>query len=329
MISEVKAVIRAHARFGILSHIGPEGDAIGSELALKFMLEQLGKEAWAANRDLVPPSLRFLPGADELLHPTQLRSDEIEVWCVVDCGDLSRVGEDALKLFQEGQIILNIDHHHRDNPRFGHVNFVREAASTTQLLYELALALPVEITPQIATCLYTGIIADTDSFRNSNVTREVLEMAAQLLSYGVDTRKIAINLYERRSLYELQLLGYVLQNAQVTNGIIWSAIPKSVFHKTNTSVTDTERLVEELRSVEGIEVAVLFKELENGKIKVSFRSKGRATVNGVARAFGGGGHEQAAGCVIAGDLSEVQERVLSELQRHLASKKLSPWLSSR
>jgi phosphoesterase RecJ-like protein len=317
MLSEVKAVIRAHARFGILSHIGPEGDAIGSELALKFMLEQLDKEAWVANRDLAPPSLKFLPGANEILHPTQLRSDDIEVWCVVDCGDLSRVGEDALKLFQEGQIILNIDHHHRDNPRFGHVNFVKEAASTTKLLYELARYLNVEITPQIATCLYTGIVADTDSFRNSNVSREVLETAAQLLSYGVDTREIAINIYERRSLYELQLLAYVLQNAQFSDGIIWSSIPKTVFHKTNTSVTDTERLVEELRSVEGVEVAVLFKELDNGKIKVSLRSKGQATVNGVARLFGGGGHEQAAGCVIPGDLSEVQERVLSELNRHL------------
>ncbi len=317
MLSEVKAVIRAHARLGILSHIGPEGDAIGSELALKFMLEQLGKEAWVANRDLVPPSLRFLPGAQEMLHPTQLRSDDIEVWCVVDCGDLSRVGEDALKLFQEGQIIVNIDHHHRDNPRFGHVNFVKEAASTTQLLYELARYLNIEITPQIATCLYTGIVADTDSFRNSNVTREVLETAAQLLSYGVDTREIAINIYESRSLHELQLLGYVLQSAQISDGVIWSAIPKTVFHKTNTSVTDTERLVEELRSVEGVEVAVLFKELDNGKIKVSLRSKGRVTVNGVARLFGGGGHEQAAGCVIPGELNEVTERVLSELNRHL------------
>ncbi|MCS7197975.1 MAG: bifunctional oligoribonuclease/PAP phosphatase NrnA [Candidatus Bipolaricaulota bacterium] len=318
MISEIKAIIRAHGRFGILSHIGPEGDAIGSELALKFMLEQLGKETWVANRDLVPPSLRFLPGAEAVLHPTQLRSDEIEVWCIVDCGDLSRIGEDALKLLREGQIIINIDHHHRDNPRFGHVNFVKEAASTTQLLYELAPHLQVTITPQIATCLYTGIVADTDSFRNSNVTPQVLEIAAQLLSYGVNTREIAINLYERRSLSELQLLGYVLQNAQLSGGIIWSAIPKSVFHKTNTSVTDTERLVEELRSVAGIEVAVLFKELENGKIKVSLRSKGRATVNSVARVFGGGGHEQAAGCVIPGDLAEVQERVLAELQRHLS-----------
>jgi phosphoesterase RecJ-like protein len=320
MINEVKAVIRAHARFGILSHIGPEGDAIGSELALRFMLEQLGKEAWTANRDLVPPSLRFLPGADEMLHPTQLRSDEIEVWCIVDCGDLSRIGEDALKLLRDGQIVINIDHHHRDNPRFGHVNFVKEAASTTQLLYELAPHLGVTITPQIATCLYTGIVADTDSFRNSNVTREVLEMAAQLLSYGVNTREIAVNLYERRSLAELKLLGYVLQSAQITDGIIWSSIPTSVFRETNTTVADTERLVEELRSVDGIEVAVLFKELENGKIKVSLRSKGRAAVNLVARAFGGGGHEQAAGCVIPGELEEVQERVLAELARHLARK---------
>jgi phosphoesterase RecJ-like protein len=255
-----------------------------------------------------------------MLHPTQLRSDEIEVWCIVDCGDLSRIGEDALKLLRDGQIVINIDHHHRDNPRFGHVNFVKEAASTTQLLYELAPHLGVTITPQIATCLYTGIIADTDSFRNSNVTREVLEMAAQLLSYGVNTREIAVNLYERRSLAELKLLGYVLQSAQITDGIIWSSIPTSVFRETNTTVADTERLVEELRSVEGIEVAVLFKELENGKIKVSLRSKGRAAVNLVARAFGGGGHEQAAGCVIPGELEEVQERVLAELARHLARK---------
>lgn len=317
MLGEVKAVIRAHSRFGILSHIGPEGDAIGSELALKLMLEQLGKEVWVANRDLVPPSLRFLPGADDVLHPSQIRSDDIEVWCVVDCGDLSRVGEDALKLFRDGQIILNIDHHHRDNPRFGHVNFVKEAASTTTLLYELARYLNVEITPQIATCLYTGIVADTDSFRNSNVTSDVLETAAQLLSYSVDTREIAVNIYERRSLYELQLLAHVLQSAQLEDGIIWSAIPKTVFHKTSTSVNETERLVEELRSADGIEVAVLFKELDNGRIKVSLRSKGRVAVNGVARAFGGGGHEQAAGCVIPGDLNEVQEQVLAELRRHL------------
>lgn len=317
MLKELKSVIDAHHRFGILSHIGPEGDAIGSELALKLMLEQLGKEIWVANRDLVPPGLLFLPGSSSVVHPTRIPSEEIEVWCVVDCGDLSRVGEDALKLFHEGQIIINIDHHHRDNPRYGHINFVKEAASTTQLLYELAQYLKLKITREIALCLYTGVVVDTDSFRNANVTGAVLQMAADLLAYGVNTREIAVEIYERRGLAELKLLGHVLQSAQVRDGVIWSAIPRELFRQTNTSLNETERLVEELRSVDGIDIAMLFKELDNGKIKVSLRSKGRATVNGIARAFGGGGHEQAAGCVIPGELHDVQERVVSEAQRYL------------
>lgn len=317
MLKELKAVIDAHHRFGILSHIGPEGDAIGSELALKMMLKQLGKEVWVGNRDLVPPGLQFLPGAASVVHPTQLPTEEIEVWCVVDCGDLSRVGEDALRLFHEGQIIINIDHHHRDNPRFGHVNFVKEAASTTQLLYEIAQYLGLQITREMATCLYTGIVVDTDSFRNANVTSTVLYMAAELLDYGANTREIAVEIYERRGLQELKLLGYVLQRVQVRGSVIWSAIPRELFRQTNTSMNETERLVEELRSVDGIEIALLFKELDNGRIKVSLRSKGKATVNGIARAFGGGGHEQAAGCVIPGDLHDVQERVLAEAQRYL------------
>lgn len=317
MLKELKSVIDAHQRFGILSHIGPEGDAIGSELALALMLEQLHKEVWVANRDLVPPSLRFLPRSSAVVHPTQVPSDEIEVWCIVDCGDLNRIGEDALQRIREGQIIINIDHHHRDNPRYGQINFVKEAASTTQLLYELAQYLNVQITREIAICLYTGIVVDTDSFRNSNVTSAVLQMAADLLNYGINTREIAIEIYERRSLAELKLLGYVLQNAQMHDGVIWSVIPREAFRQTQTTLNETERLVEELRSVEGIEIALLFKELENGKIKVSLRSKGRAAVNGIARAFGGGGHEQAAGCVIPGEMHDVQERVVAEAQRYL------------
>jgi phosphoesterase RecJ-like protein len=184
------------------------------------------------------------------------------------------------------------------------------------LIFELAKQIGIEVTPELATCLYAGIVADTDSFRNANVTPQTLLLAAELLDHGARSREISINLYERRSLPELRLLGYALQSAHVEDGVIWSSIPGDLFQQTGGSLDDTERLAEELRAAGGIHVAVLFKELPNGKIKVSLRSKNGVDVSRVARIFGGGGHPQAAGCLIPGDLPDVEARVLSEV-RHL------------
>lgn len=320
MLNEVQAAIQAHERFAILTHIGPEGDALGAQLAMRLILKELGKQTIAISRDPVPASLEFLPGATDVHRSSALHGEQIDLWCIVDCGNLSRIGDDIAELLPRNPKIINIDHH-RDNPHFGNVNFVKEAPSTTMLIYELANFLGLRITKDLATCLYTGIIADTDSFRNANVTPEVMEAGAELLSYGVDPRQVAINLYERRSPEELRLMTQVLLNAQIKDGVIWSGISRQIFKETGTNVNDTERLVEELRAVDGIEVAILFKELDRNEVKVSLRSKGKAVVNGIAKIFGGGGHEKAAGCLVEGPLAEVQDRVLAEVHRRLNGNK--------
>lgn len=316
MLDEITHVIKECGRFCVASHLGPEADAVGSQLAVRRILQELGKEAWAVLRDAVPVNLRFLPGSGEIRSISDVSQESIETWIVVDCGQLNRVGHELYELIKDHPLIVNIDHH-RDNPRFGHVNWVQVTASTTMLIYELALHLGVEITPDLATCLYAGIVADTDSFRNANVDPEVLRVASELLGYGARARQVNVNLYERRKPGEMKLLGHTLAHARLRDGIIWYAIPQDVFKEMGADVNDTERLVEELRATEGVRVALLFKEMENGKIKVSLRAKDGLDVSRVARAFGGGGHQQAAGCLIAGKLEEVEAHVLDAVRRAL------------
>ncbi len=315
MPEQIIAILHEHERFGLTTHIGPEADAIGSQLGMMHILRALGKKTWVVLRDPVPEPLTFLPGWEAIKYPAEVPQEQIEVWVVVDCGQLSRVGEGIHQLVEHHPLIVNIDHH-QDNPRFGHVNWVRTMSSTTMLIYELAKQIGIEVTPELATCLYAGIVADTDSFRNANVTPQTLLLAAELLDHGAQSREISINLYERRSLPELRFLGYTLLNAHVEDGVIWSSISVDLFRKTGGSLDDTERLAEELRAADGIRVAVLFKELPNGKIKVSLRSKNGVDVSRVARIFGGGGHRQAAGCLIPGELHDVEARMLSEV-KHL------------
>lgn len=317
---EVIAVFHEHERFAVTSHIGPEADAIGALLGAVHILQGMGKRVWPVLRDAVPDNLKFLPGATEIRPPHEVPHERVEVWVVVDCGQLNRVGEGFLPLIERHPLLVNIDHH-QDNPRFGHVNWVVPLASTTMLLYELAQQLSVEISPELATCLYAGIVADTDSFRNTNVTPDTLRVAADLLEKGARAREINVNLYERRSLAELRLTGHTLLNARVEEGIIWSSIPQDLFQETGGGLDDTERLAEELRAADGVRVAVLFKELPTGKIKVSLRTKDTdgqgLDVSRVARVFGGGGHRQAAGCLVPGRLEEVEAAVLREVRRAL------------
>lgn len=321
-MEEVVKLVEDNQRFAITTHVSPEGDAIGSELALRLILKALKRDVVVVNQSVTPHNLLFLPGTSSILSPRELKETDFDLrshllWFVLDCGNFDRVGSSVARLIRgAAHNIINIDHHH-DNPMFGDVNYVAEVASTAQLIYELANALNVQVDKEIATCIYTGIVADTDAFRNANVNAEVMEVAALLLAHGANSREVTINLYERRKLSEAKLLGHVLLNAHLEDGIGWSVITREMFAETGTSTAETERVVEELRTLEGIEVAVLFKELEDGRVKVSFRSKGGMAVNEVARLFGGGGHESAAGCVLSGELYKVEEQVIGELKRRL------------
>lgn len=315
-MEEIIDLIKDHGRFAITTHISPEADAIGSALALRLILRRLGKEALVVIQDPVPRNLRFLKGTEGVKAPQDLGKFEPELWLVVDCARLERVGERVMRLIEgSGCPLVNIDHH-VDNPCFGDHNYVRPVAAAAQLILELGRALGL-LDPEIATSLYAGIIADTDSFRNDNTDAQVLRDAAALVEHGARAREVAINLYERRRPGELRLLGYCLSSAHLKGPIAWCDLPLKAFAELGASPWETEHLVEELRTLEGIEVALLFKELEGKRVKISFRSKSGLKVNEVAQRFSGGGHEQAAGCIVEGELAAVEQRVLEELRRRL------------
>jgi len=315
-MEEIIDLIKDHERFAITTHLSPEADAIGSALALRLILRRLGKEAFVVIQDPVPSSLKFLKGTEGVKAPQDFGQFGPELWFVVDCAGLDRVGDRVMRLIEgSSQPVINIDHH-IDNPGFGDHNYVRPVAAAAQLIFELAQALGV-LDHEIATSLYAGIVADTDSFRNDNTDAQVLRDAAALIEHGARAREVAINLYERRTPGELRLRGYCFLNAHLEGPIAWCDLPLKAFAELGAFPWETEHLVEDLRTLEGIEVALLFKELEGGRVKVSLRSKSGFKVNEVARSFGGGGHEQAAGCIVEGELAAVERLVLEELRRRL------------
>lgn len=321
-MEEIIKLIEDHERFAITTHLSPEADAIGSALALRLILRKLGKEALIVIQDPVPHNLRFLKGWKSIKAPRELPDQlEPELWFIVDCANPKRIGEKMFALIEQGQRpIVNIDHH-ISNSNFGHVNYVRQTAAAAQLILELSQALSITDS-EIATSLYAGIVADTDSFRNANTDSRVLRDAATLVDYGARARKVAVNLYERQTLGEFRLRGLCLSQARLEDSIVWCNLPWRAFAELGASPQETEHLVEDLRSLEGVKVAALFRELEGGRVKVSLRAKLGFKVNQVAQHFGGGGHEQAAGCVIPGELAEVEELVLRELRRRLDAGQL-------
>ena len=319
MLDDIAQVIKEHDRFGIVAHLGPEADAIGALLGVHHILRQLGKTTHPVLRDEVPPELQFLPDANLISGTDSIAHDEIDVWMVVDCGQLNRVGYDLEGVLREHPLVINIDHH-ADNPYFGDVNWVDVRASTTMLIYDLALHLGVDMAPDLATCLYSGIIADTDAFRNDNVTSDVLKVASELVDHGARVREVNVNLYERRTPAAMRILGHTLAHAQIDreHRLIWYALSQDDFRSSGATVNDTERVVEELRATDGVDVALLLKEMENGRVKVSLRSKNGVDVSRVAREFGGGGHPKAAGCLMDGDLAEAESQLLSAVKHALA-----------
>lgn len=321
-MEEVVDLIREHQRFALTTHLSPEGDAIGSALALRLILRRLGKEAVVILQDPLPSNLRFLKGAVGVKSPRSLPEQfDPQLWFVVDCANFDRLGEGVQRLIESsGKPMINIDHH-IDNSHFGQLNYVRPTAAAAQLIFELAQALKV-IDAEIATSIYAGLVADTDAFRNANTDVAALRDAATLMELGARAHEVIANLYERRKPGELRLLGWTLLHAHIEDSLAWCALPAGLFAELGASPQDTEHLADTLRTLEGVRVSVLFKELDGGRVKVSFRAKGDFRVNELARHFGGGGHEQAAGCVIAGELASVERRVLEELRRRLDAGQL-------
>ncbi len=303
----------------VASHVGPEGDAIGSALALAIGLDKLGKKVEVVCHSGVPKRYNFLPTAEKI---KQSPSFQPNLLVLVDCADLDRADiPDNLR--KNAPSVIAIDHHPQKPKRDDNdwLFWIEpKAAATGEMVAVLLKTLKVPMTPEIATCLYAALISDTGVFHFRNTTPRTFRLAASLLKYGVDPQELAYRVMEVRSFAATQLLARTLSKAKFEPefGLCWSVLTLKDFAQTGTTDEDTENFINFLRAVDGTKVAVLFREIEPNFVKVSLRSKDGFDVAAVARQFGGGGHPAAAGCKLQQPLRSAVTAVLKTL-RHMLS----------
>ncbi len=314
-LEKIIAAIEASQSIAIITHMNPEGDTIGSALACYHAFRDLGKRTTVYSPDPLLPELLFLPGAKEIRHSETLE-EGYELCIVLDCTDRSRTAK-LLNTIPPSILIINIDHH-KSNSRFGNLNWVDGMASSTgEMVYRLFKAMGRPISREIATALYAAILTDTGSFRYSNTSPECLRAAAELLELGARPEEVAEELFEKRDLREILLLSEALARMELNadRTIAWITLPRYLMERTGVGLEETEGFINYPRSIRGVRVALLFKEISPSSYRVSLRSKGEIDVSLVAAAFSGGGHRNAAGCIVEGELKEVKRRVLEEVSR--------------
>ncbi len=293
----------------IASHIDPDGDALGSSLALALLLRQMGKEVFVYNRDSVPYSYKFLPGAELV---DDILPQDCDLLCLLDCSELARAGE-SLCAWSGYRQSLCVDHHLTAEVN-ADINLIySEACATGELIYELALVLEPGFGLETAVNLYTAILTDTGSFRYSNSTPSSFAIAGDLVSRGVEPWEITQQVYESQPLERIKLIGRVLETLQISDSRLAAAVwvTEEMFAETGTNSEYTDGLVNYPRSIAGVEVAFMAREVGPDEYKFSFRSRGRVNVSALVVGFGGGGHHNAAGCRLKGSLSELIEQFFS------------------
>ncbi len=300
---EVVAELRKREAFVMVSHVKPDGDTLGAGLALGLALKRLGKRVHYFQGESIPRNLRFLADADLVSNvvPADFPSDALWVFC--DMSDTGRAGETLPQLSREN--ILDIDHH-LGNAHFGALNYVLpHECSTGTCVMHLLRAMNVPITPEIATCLLTTIMTDTGGFMHSNTTPEVLMLSAELIGSGADKEQITEEIFANKRFPALKLLGRALGEAKMAHQgrYMWSFVDDAMLAECHADGEDTEEIIGYLRSVEGVEVAALFKAYD-GEIRVSLRSSGRINVQAAASRLGGGGHFRASGLTYVGSLPD-------------------------
>lgn len=321
---EIGGVIEANSRFMIVSHRRPDGDAIGSMVALGNSLGEGGKEVVMVNEDGVPDRLRFLPLVDQVMKVDEIPRDFApEVVFILDSADLNRVGTAILEWLGEDRFVINIDHH-VSNPGFGNMCFVdAESPATGQIIYELIRHLGLPLTPGAMKNLWAAISTDTGSFQYPNTTARTYEIGAELVAAGVNVGEISQQLYESYPYRRIELLRELLNVLKLTaEGRVASwVLTRSVVEKYGIGPDDAEGLIDVIRAIKGVAVAVFFEELKGGEVKISCRSKTpEADVSRMCGKFNGGGHRLAAGARVAGPVDEVERKFLQTVYDDLEGK---------
>lgn len=313
---EIIRFLREEDGFQISTHIHPDGDAIGSELALAYMLRSLGKRFRILNESPLPDLYHFLPGVCQAhaMNGASLplsAADRPRHLVSLDCGSRERLGRVATEF--RFDTVINIDHH-ITNTLFGDLNWVdSETSSTAEILYEVLTMLEIPLAVDLAVCLYTGILTDTGNFNYANTSSRCHRLVSRMIEEGgVDPAAVSRSLYRSESIARLKIKAMVIQNITTSPGgkVAWGAITREMRRQAGADFLDTLDAVTLPISLEGIRVGMLFREMDNGETKVSFRSDETTDVSSLAIRFGGGGHPQAAGCSIGMDLEKTRELIV-------------------
>jgi len=319
-LQEIGRIFREHRRFAVLGHVRPDGDALGSQLALALSLQQLGKEVRVWNEDGMLEKYSFLPRAELLTKPPSAPED-FDVAIALDTAIQNRLGT-ALPAVGSAKIWINIDHH-LSNPGYGDVVYVDSSApATAEIIFRLINSQGLPFNRDIAENLYVAISTDTGSFQYPKTSAHTLEIAAELIRVGLDVGRLNQQLYENYPRRRLELLRELLRTMRFEQGDSVASFSLSLKTAAELGVLpeDNEGLIDHLRAIRGVIVAVFFEELTDGKMRVSMRSKSNAVdVCAICQKFGGGGHTLAAGARVRGTLAEVEEKVLEEIGEVLES----------
>lgn len=305
----------------LTTHVNADGDGVGSEVGLWHLLQARGVSATIANPTPVPERFHFLlpQGADRSDRAVK-ELERADVIAVLDIGDLGRVGDLGWRVAARGVPVACIDHHTSPGSLPPGPRLIDPAATATaELVHDLAVASGWSIGPESARALYVGILTDTGGFRFSNTTPRALRVAAALLEAGVDPESIYEQVYASAPEGRVRLLAEVLATLVVESvpGMAWVTVPAGALERHGADADDLDGIVEFARSVAGTRLALLFRQLANGRVKVSFRSRGPVDVAALAQRFGGGGHVKAAGASLEGAVGDVQETVLREAREYL------------
>lgn len=305
--------------FCVVGHVRPDGDCIGSQLALTLALRDAGKKVTCWNQDPVPSKLAFLDPDKIVRKPAA--GQKFDCVIATDCASLERLGDTAARV-EDRKLLINIDHH-ASNTRYGQINWIApREPSSGELIFRLIKAAGWPVTKPIANCLFTAISTDTGSFQYASTLPSSYQVAGELVKRGADLAKICDEVYQSYPLARVRLLRHVYNTFHLTgeNRIAYFWLKKKDYTRTGSDPSDSEGLIDHIRSIEPVVVACVFEEMEANLTRISLRSKSDAVnVNHVAQLFGGGGHQAAAGAKLEGTPLSVQRRVIAAIRKALAA----------
>lgn len=312
-IEQVLEHIGQRRHFLVTSHTRPDGDAVGSTLALSQILRKMGKTAEVVLGDAVPVIYKPLPHAESIIHTSHVNG-RYDAAIILECDSILRTRLQGL----DDHFLISIDHHATSKP-FADVNWIDPGAcAVAEMVYRVAMGAQVKITPEIATCLYAAVLTDTGAFCFAPTNACTFELAKTLVEHGADPARIAQNIYFANPTSKMRLLGAALSNLHREGPLTWMAVTRNDMDRSGALEEDCEGLVNYALGIAGVEVAAFFRETADGRVRVSIRSKGAVNVADMAEKFGGGGHACASGFSVPGTLPAAEARVLPELRSKLS-----------